>query len=152
MPLATAVHKSNALKSNSLKARFQERGLTLTHQRQVIYDTLMGLHGHPSPEEVFARVRRKVPSISLNTVYSNLKMFVASGILREVSPHHGSLRVEVADHQHHHLVCSGCKSILDIDEDEVGPIRLKNVPKGFAVQRFAVDIIGKCAACQRAGR
>ena len=39
--------------------------LPLTHQRQVIYETLITMRGHPSPEEVYAKVRKRIPSISL---------------------------------------------------------------------------------------
>ncbi|MBI3281935.1 MAG: transcriptional repressor, partial [Acidobacteria bacterium] len=51
----------------------RERGLAMTHQRQVIYQALRDMHGHPSPEEVYERVRRQIPSISLGTVYKNIK-------------------------------------------------------------------------------
>jgi Fur family transcriptional regulator, peroxide stress response regulator len=123
-------------------------GLPLTHQRQVIYDTLMRMPGHPSPEEVYAKVRRRIPSISLATVYKNLNRFLKAGLLQEMSVHHGSLRVEVNDHPHHHLVCASCKKIEDIDSEQIGPLQVRGrLPKGFAVQRFSVDVIGLCARC-----
>ena len=90
--------------------------LAATHQRQAIYETVMSLPGHPSPEDIYERVRRKIPSISLATVYKNIRTFLDSGMLREVSLHHGSLRVEANHKPHHHLVCIRCKSITDLDE------------------------------------
>jgi Fur family peroxide stress response transcriptional regulator len=106
--------------------------------------------GHPSPEEVYARIKEKIPSISLATVYKNIHLFVESGVLNEVSPHHGSLRVEMNSHQHHHLVCSQCKSIVDIGEEQLGlHVKPKRLPGGFQVQRYAIDVIGICAACQK---
>jgi Fur family transcriptional regulator, peroxide stress response regulator len=124
-------------------------GLPITHQRQVIYDVLMGMPGHPSPEEVYAKVRKRIPSISLATVYKNLNRFLKAGLVQETSVHHGSLRVEVNDHPHHHVVCSSCKKIEDIDSDQISPLHVRGrLPKGFAVQRFSVDIIGLCARCR----
>ena len=124
-------------------------GLPITHQRQVIYNVLIGMPGHPSPEEVYARVRKRIPSISLATVYKNLNRFLKAGLLQEMSMHHGSLRVEVNDHPHHHLVCSSCKKIEDIESDQIGPLHVRGrLPKGFAVQRFSVDVIGLCARCR----
>jgi Fur family peroxide stress response transcriptional regulator len=124
-------------------------GLPITHQRQVIYDVLMGMPGHPSPEEVYAKVRKRIPSISLATVYKNLNRFLKAGLVQETSVHHGSLRVEVNDHPHHHLVCSSCKKIEDIDSEQIGPLHVRGrLPKGFAVQRFSVDVIGLCARCR----
>ena len=123
-------------------------GLPITHQRQVIYDALIAMPGHPSPEEVYAKVRRRIPSISLATVYKNLNRFLKAGLLQEMSVHHGSLRVEVNDHPHHHLVCSSCKKIEDIDSEQIGPLHVRGrLPKGFAVQRYSVDVIGLCARC-----
>src|SRR3954467_6139293 len=123
--------------------------LPLTHQRQVIYDVLIGMPGHPSPEEVYARVRKRIPSISLATVYKNLNRFLKAGLLQEMSIHHGSLRVEVNDHPHHHLVCSSCKKIADIDSHQSGPLNARGrLPKGVAVKRFSVDVIGMCGRCR----
>ena len=123
--------------------------LPLTHQRQVIYDALIAMPGHPSPEEVYAKVRRRIPSISLATVYKNLKRFLKAGLLQEMSVHHGTLRVEVNDHPHHHLVCMSCKKIEDIDSEHIAPLHERGrLPKGFAVQRFSVDVIGLCARCR----
>jgi Fur family transcriptional regulator, peroxide stress response regulator len=127
-----------------------EHGIAVTHQRQVLYEVMQGMAGHPSPEEVYARVKKKVPSISLATVYKNIHLFVESGVFRKMSVHHGSVRVEMNEAAHHHLVCSKCKSIADIGERELhlAP-RRKKVPGGFLVERYAVDVIGVCARCQQ---
>jgi len=123
-------------------------GLAATHQRQVIYEALMSLPGHPSPESVYGKVRQKVPSISLGTVYKNIRTFLESGIVTEVSVHHGSLRVEANHRPHHHFVCVECKSILDLPEDEFAPVRLRHkLPPGFQVQKFVVDAVGLCSKC-----
>lgn len=135
--------------SHSFRAKCEEHGLAVTHQRQVLYDVMQGMHGHPSPEDVYLRVRKRIPSISLATVYKNIHLFIESGILREVSLHHGSLRVEMNAHPHHHLVCTVCKSITDVDEKSLGlAARHSRLPGGFVVERYAVDILGRCASCQ----
>ena len=125
-----------------------EHGITVTHQRQVLFEEMQNIPGHPSPEEVYERVQKRVPSISLATVYKNIHLFIQSGLFREVSLHHGTLRVETNPHPHHHLLCSECKSISDIDEAELGLIPTHpTLRDGFRVDRFAVDVIGLCADC-----
>src|SRR3954447_19480835 len=89
----------------------KESGLALTHQRQVIFDTLAEMH-HPSPDEVFEKVRAAIPSISHATVYKTLHTFVEHGILRELSPHHGTLRVDMGSEPHHHVICTRCKTVM----------------------------------------
>jgi Fur family peroxide stress response transcriptional regulator len=129
----------------------RENGIAVTHQRQVLYETMKTMHGHPSPEEVYARVKKKVPAISLATVYKNIHIFVESGVFREVSMHHGTVRVEMNGEAHHHMVCSKCKKIADIGESELGLAGKRGrLPGGFLVERYAVDVIGVCASCQKA--
>jgi Fur family peroxide stress response transcriptional regulator len=135
--------------TRSFRELCHEYGIAVTHQRQVLYEVMKMMHGHPSPEEVYARVKKKVPAISLATVYKNIHLFVESGLFSKVSMHHGSLRVEMNDVAHHHMVCSKCKAITDVGEQELGLVSKKNkLPGGFLVERYAVDVIGICAKCQ----
>ncbi|WP_263381362.1 Fur family transcriptional regulator [Granulicella arctica] len=126
-----------------------QHGIAMTHQRQVLYEVMQGMAGHPSPEEIFAEVRRRIPAISLATVYKNIHIFVENGILREVSLHHGSQRLEISDQDHYHLVCSRCKAITDITAEDIELIpKQKHLGVGFLVERYSVDVIGLCARCQ----
>ena len=127
----------------------REHGLAATHQRRVIYETVMSLDGHPSPELIYEAVRKKIPSISLATVYKNVRTFLESGMLREVSMHHGSIRVEPNESEHYHLVCTRCRRITDLDPESVQVVALsrKRPLKDFQVTRISVDVLGICAAC-----
>lgn len=128
----------------------EQHGLAVTHQRQVIFDTLSGMHGHPSPEAVYDAVKEHIPSISLATVYKNLKTFEEYGLIREVSPHHGSARFETNHSPHHHMVCLRCKAIVDVPESDVEPVRLKRrAPGGFRIHRYNVEMLGLCGDCAK---
>lgn len=129
----------------------RRNGLAGTYQRQVIYETVMTPPGHPSAEAIYDCVRKRIPGISLATVYKKLKIFIDHGVLGQVSMHSGSLRVEGNPEPHHHLVCTGCRSIVDLKEEELEPIRFRQeLPDGFQAQRVAIDILGLCRKC--AGR
>jgi Fur family peroxide stress response transcriptional regulator len=135
---------------DEFRARCAERGLAVTHQRVVIYQALMAKGHHPSPEEIYRRVRRQIPSISLATVYKNIRTFIDHGLLREASPHHGCARLEVNLEPHHHLVCLRCKAIVDLAEEAVEPVRLRSrPPAGFRVERCSVEVQGICDKCSR---
>jgi Fur family transcriptional regulator, peroxide stress response regulator len=124
--------------------------LAATHQRRVIYETVMSLDGHPSPEIIYAAARKKIPSISLATVYKNVRTFLESGMLREVSMHHGSMRVEPNESEHYHLVCTRCREITDLEPESLRPrmTRMKQrLPRGFQVTRISIDVLGLCASC-----
>ena len=144
---------SPSTKTSSFRELCADHGLTATHQRQVLYEVMRTMPGHPSPEEVYARVKKRIPAISLATVYKNIHLFVETGVLKEVSMHHGSLRVELNSHVHHHMVCSRCKAITDIEEKDLGALpAFKRLPGGFQAERYAIDVIGICAACQKVTR
>ena len=147
----TTIKKMGSGEINDFRKVCDRAGLAVTHQRQVIYDVLSAADGHPSPEEVYARVKRHIPSISLATVYKNLHLFIEAGIFQQVSLHHGSMRMETNQAQHHHLLCMRCKSIQDIDAGMLGlQEEPRQLPGGFLMQRLSVDVVGLCAACQAA--
>jgi len=134
----------------SFRELCERHGLAVTHQRQVIFDTLFAMHGHPSPEGVYELVKELIPSISLATVYKNLKTFEEHGLIREVSLHHRSARFEINASPHHHLVCLRCKAIVDVPAEDVGPIQLKKrTPSGFRVKRYHVEMLGFCGECTK---
>ena len=143
------------LTSNPITSTFHDlcakHGLTATHQRQILYEVMHAMPGHPSPEEVYAQVKQQIPAISLATVYKNIHLFVEKGVLKEVSMHHGSRRVELNKVRHHHMVCTRCKTITDLEEKDLGILpALQELPGGFRMERYSIDVVGLCAACQSA--
>jgi Fur family peroxide stress response transcriptional regulator len=111
-----------------------KHGLAATHQRQVVYEAVVASHGHRSPEQIYSAVRKRIPSVSLATVYNNLRLFVEHGLLREVTPH---------------VVCSRCKTVQDIEGDFIDFKRLSpQVPDGFDLTQPVVEVFGLCRRCR----
>ena len=138
---------------NEFRQLCREHNLAATHQRQKIYEALVSRPGHYSPEEVYDRVRQNLPSISLATVYKNLKTFVQAGMLRDVSHHQGPWRVDANTTPHHHLVCTRCHSITDLELDHLGPVKLRGrLPSGFRIEKFHVEVQGVCKSCSAGAR
>ena len=139
---------------DDFRRRCKEQGLAFTFQRQVIYEAVVDSREHPTPELIYEQVRQRIPSISLGTIYKNVKTFLDSGVLKEVTLHHGSLRLESNMAPHHHLVCSSCKAIFDIEETAVQPVRLptSKLPAGFSIRQCRVEFVGVCKTCQTAIR
>jgi Fur family peroxide stress response transcriptional regulator len=126
----------------------REHNLAVTHQRLVIYRELMKMHDHPNPEQVYERVRPELPSISLATVYKTLHAFVAAGIICQVSPHHGSMRLEPQGERHSHFICLRCHDITDIAAGEPDVEALKaGVPEGYQVEQVSTELRGICGRC-----
>ena len=56
----------------------KEHGFAFTFQRQVIYEAVVDSRDHPTPDLIYEQVRKRIPSISLGTVYKNVKTFLDS--------------------------------------------------------------------------
>lgn len=133
-----------------LRRRCAERGLAFTHQRQVIYRALVSSHLHPSPEEIYEQVRAEMPSISLATVYKNIKTFLEIGLLRELTTLHENQRLDANLEPHHHLVCERCKKVEDLPAGDLQPLRWKrSQPRSFQIKAYKVEVSGLCAECAR---
>jgi Fur family peroxide stress response transcriptional regulator len=126
----------------------QEKGLRLTHQRLEILRELVGAKDHPSAETVFGRVRRRLPTISLDTVYRTLSTFDDLGLIMRVPVTGDQGRFDADTSPHHHFVCSRCKSIYDFLWEEFDALVLPANPQ--ALGRIAdrrVVVRGLCQAC-----
>lgn len=125
-------------------------GLALTHQRETIFRAVLESGGHPSPERIYERVKRRIPAISLATVYKNIHTFLEAGLLREVTVHHGALLLETNPEDHHHLVCVECRAILDLEQGAIGRVHIRRrAPAGYRILRWRVEILGLCPSCAR---
>ncbi len=134
---------------DDFRARCADAGLAATHQRLVIYRTLVESKDHPSPELVFDRVREEIPSISQATVYKNIRTFVDIGLLREVNRLHQTNRLDANLDRHHHLICVRCEKVTDLYDDQLDGARAREEsPGGFQVLNYQVEAYGVCPDCQ----
>ena len=133
-------------------------GLSVTHQRLAIFALLASSREHPSAEQLHKAVQRRIPTLSLATVYKNLEALKAIGAVADVNPLHEQGRYEAAlpgtgaGRPHHHLVCVSCKKVRDLHDSELDRLRVKNA-QGFDVRAVRVQAEGLCPDCRaRAGR
>ncbi len=133
----------------SLVERLRTRaGWRLTAQRRVIAQAFEGEHVHLTAEEVLARARRRMPEISLATVYNTLNELVELGELRPVHTGRGRPRYDPnTTDRHDHLVCLGCGAIHDVHGR--GRVELPRAQR-FGHRLVAQETIfrGYCPGCQ----
>jgi len=126
----------------------QDKGLRLTHQRLEILRELVEAKDHPSAEMVFGRVRRRLPTISLDTVYRTLSTFDDLGLIMRVPVTGDQGRFDADTSPHHHFVCSRCKSIYDFMWDEFDKLILPMDSAALGrVDDRRVVVRGVCQDC-----
>lgn len=119
----------------------------MTEQRRVILETVRKADSHPTAADIYNTVRRKIPRISLGTVYRNLEVLSEMGQIN---------RIDIGDQRrydanmtdHDHIRCISCGNI-----DDIPPLKLD--PRKYASKRdtdykvlgYSIDMFGLCTAC-----
>ncbi|WP_432665297.1 Fur family transcriptional regulator [Wukongibacter baidiensis] len=139
---------------DKLRDVLKEKGYKLTPQRRAILNTIINYQGHHlSSEEVYDFVKKDCPEIGLATVYRTLQLLDDLEIISKISFDDGCARYELNvhgdDHQHHHVICTKCGEVLEVEvdllehlEDEIE----KNY--GFEIRDHKVKFFGLCSKCR----
>jgi Fe2+ or Zn2+ uptake regulation protein len=119
-----------------------------TEQKKVILDCLKSIYTHPTAEGLHKLVKKKLPSISLATIYRNLNQMSNKGkILRLEINKEYHYDGHIGNHQH--FICENCGNIKDISDKNISEYVLNRV-KDNKIQIASVSVIfhGKCMRCK----
>jgi Fur family peroxide stress response transcriptional regulator len=138
----------------SLEALFRGAGLKLTNQRIAVYREVAENCFHPSVEEVYERVRKALPAISLNTVYRVLTTLSEKGLLQRLDPFYPRSLYDADMREHHHLICSNCGRIEDVylDDFRIDLDRLKCQGLPASAGEVRLQFRGLCSLCASAAK
>jgi Fe2+ or Zn2+ uptake regulation protein len=132
---------------DTLTALFRRRGLKVTPQRQCIFEILYANPAHATAEAIYGIAKGRMPTISLKTVYETLHSLAALGQIQQIDLGTRSTRFDSDVHRHHHLVCSSCGRIENVDLD-LGPLTLSAAERhGFVLSHTEVIVRGLCPSC-----
>ena len=129
----------------------RERGLRLTGPRRVVLEVVRGTGSHPTAEWVHRMVRRRLPRVSLGTVYRNLRLLVEEGLVQELPGPHARFDGNLG--RHHHFTCVGCGRILDVEGPLCEPqtravsARVESA-HGLTITHQRIEFFGRCPACR----
>jgi Fur family peroxide stress response transcriptional regulator len=132
--------------------RCRQAGMNLTPQRLAIYRALVMATDHPSPEALYGRVKPRMPSLSLATLYKTLEALVELGLLRELPATGQRRRYDAKLDRHHHLVCTHCGSVADLEAPALDRVKPPEDLGGFTPQHVSIHVLGLCRDCGPAGR
>ena len=133
----------------------RERGLAATRQRLTIADVVFATHVHFTPDELFARVRRRDPRIGRVTVYRTLHVLAEAGLVEKQPVRREVLAYEhVTGHAHHdHMVCLQCGRIIEFSSPLIEQVQAETANRyGFQTVRHRHTLLGYCRKCARMNR
>ena len=127
-----------------------ETSLRNTRQRRIILEEVRKSASHPTADEVCTMVRKRLPRISLGTVYRNLEMMSESGLIRKLEFIGTQNRYDANMHHHYHVLCTKCGRVDDVpfsaDLDIEGTFQGAG---GYRITGHQLVLTGLCPRCQQ---
>lgn len=124
----------------------KEKGLKTTTARIAVIDHL---EKQDNPIDVLSIVESLNNQADQATVYRTLEVLTEKGIVSRVEIGEGKYRYELQKDDHHHLVCSNCGNISDIEDKYMEKIEKEiREKKGFLVKSHSLEFFGVCRSCQ----
>jgi Fur family ferric uptake transcriptional regulator len=122
----------------------------MTPNRRVILEELRATMEHPTADEIYERVRRRLPKISLGTVYRSLDVLSKLGLIRVIGEAGEQRRYDGDTDGHFHVRCVRCGRVGDVVLDGMRPLEQAVVDAdGFDVEGFHLCFTGVCPRCIR---
>ena len=133
-------------------ARFEEAlhkaGIKVTIQRLEIFRAVGAAVDHPDAETVYERVRERLPTVSLDTVYRTLWMLLDLDLVSILGASRDRTRFDGNMQNHHHFVCSQCGMTRDFCSDELDGITIPESVKAFGIiEKSHLEVLGVCNQC-----
>lgn len=133
--------------TEALAQRLAGCGLRATPQREIVYQVLQERRDHPTADEIFARVKAKMPTISLATVYNCLETLVQCELVKQVHFERESTRYCSNLVEHAHFIDTATGRIFDVPLSAANLSQLKDaLPPGFTMDDVELSFRGTAAA------
>jgi Fur family ferric uptake transcriptional regulator len=121
----------------------------MTRQRRVILEEFRKINAHPTADEVYEKARRRMPRISLGTVYRNLEVLSECGMIQKLQLGGTQKRFDGRMENHYHIRCIRCGHIEDVPTEPLTPI--ENTLRGmsdYEIIGTRLEFIGICPRCK----
>lgn len=122
--------------------------MRLTTQRQIILEELGKVTTHPTANEVYDMVRKRLPRIGLGTVYRNLELMAESGIILKLEVGGTQKRFDATIDPHYHIRCINCGKVDDIEMPVMSEInQAAEDLSQYQVLGHHIEFSGLCCEC-----
>lgn len=133
---------------NHLKERLRSSRVKLTHQRMEIFSEVAMSEEHPDAEKIYKSVRKRLPSISLDTVYRTLWSLLDLGLITTLGLPRKTIRFDANMKLHHHFACTKCGMTRDFYSKKLDRLKIPGLEEILeTVQRTQVEVSGICKKC-----
>jgi Fe2+ or Zn2+ uptake regulation protein len=127
----------------------KDHGIKVTPQRLDILRFLETHHTHPTAEEIYNGLKKENPGLSKTTVYNTIQSLKEHGLLHSLNLESNEARFDSVINHHHHLLCSECGKIIDIDV--ACPFTKERIAGGHRIDEVHGYFKGVCSDCLKKG-
>ena len=132
------------------KKASKESGIKITHQRLEIFREVVARLDHPDAEAVFRAVQKRMPTVSLDTVYRTLWLLNDLGLITTLGPRRESVCFDANLEHHHHYVCVRCGLTRDFESAELNTLEVPETVNEFgSAVAMHVEVRGVCDRCSK---
>ncbi|CAM2919245.1 Fur family transcriptional regulator [Streptococcus pluranimalium] len=129
---------------------FKRKHIRITESRRAIVIYMIKAHHHPSAEQIYRDLNPQFPSLSLATIYNNLRMLVDEGFVSEIKvTNDNTTYFDFMGHDHVNVVCEVCGRISDLAIELPDIAQEASQQTGYRVTKSQFTIYGICEDCQR---
>lgn len=122
-----------------------------SRQRQIILEELQSSKNHPSAQEIYERVRHRLPKISLGTVYRNLEQLAANGLIKKMEAADGQRRFDGDLAEHYHVRCLFCGRVEDAPLPLLSRLNQTfGTMSDYTILGHRLEFYGICPRCREA--
>ena len=126
----------------------RSQGYRLTPQRLAILEVLRSANGHLTPSKIYQQVVADLPGLTEATVYRTLNFLAEQGVVLVAHLGRGQLVYEIAEHDHHHLICKECGDMKEIDHLEFKALYDQFLEDtGYQINSVHTTFFGLCPDC-----
>ncbi|MCS7239053.1 MAG: transcriptional repressor [Thermoguttaceae bacterium] len=134
---------------DEFKELCRRRGIPMTPQRRAVFEAILARGDHPTADQVFEEVHKRLADVSKATVYRVLERLVEAGLVRRVVHSGMPARFDADLTRHHHATCRRCGRILDVRDPKLDAIDIPSeLQEHFEVEDFCVQFFGLCFECR----
>ena len=124
-------------------------GIAPTPQRLAVYRAIAGNVTHPSVDEVFVGLRKRLPTLSKTTVYATLQLLAAKRLIGCAHLDGGEVRYDGVADFHAHFRCRTCGKVFDVKAAGAHAKPFVKTPAGFEIENEELAYYGRCPKCQK---
>lgn len=116
--------------------------------RIAVYEALFDKRWHPTVDDLYGIVIEEIPTLSRTTLYNTLKLFIQTGLVKEVNISPKEMNYEAVREQHGHFQCKCCGHIYDIPLPQLESIELPAHMQNAYIEQTQLNLTGICHQCQ----